>query len=139
MIERLNMTKTINVSSDKLWSAISSIGGIDRWIEAIKSCRVEGEGVGALRILELEGGGEMKDRIEEINHETRRFRYARTESPFPISNYMGTVDVRDADGGRSELSWAVEFEVAEDARDDMVGLLTQVISGGISSIEHDLQ
>lgn len=44
MNEKLKVTKTINVSTDKVWAAISGIDGLDRWFPIITSCRVEGEG-----------------------------------------------------------------------------------------------
>jgi hypothetical protein len=41
--------------------------GLDRWFPVIESCRVEGQGVGAIGILGLGNSGEMRDRIEEID------------------------------------------------------------------------
>ncbi|HYE36459.1 SRPBCC family protein [Methylocaldum sp.] len=139
MIEKLNVTKTIDVPGDKVWAAISGIGGLDRWFPVIASCRVEGEGVGAIRVLGLGDGGEIRDRIEEIDHQTRRFRYVRTDSPFPVTKYLGTVDVRDADGDKSEVSWTVEIDVAADARDELTRFLKSALSAGISGIEQDLR
>jgi carbon monoxide dehydrogenase subunit G len=139
MLEKINVTKTINVPGDKVWRAISGIGGLDRWFPVIASCRVEGEGVGAIRVLGLADGGEIKDRVEEIDHQERRFRYVRTVSPFPVTKYVGTVEVRDADGGGSEVSWTVEIDVAAEARGELAGFLKDALSAGISGIEQDLR
>lgn len=139
MNEKLKVTKTINVSSDKVWAAISGIGGLDRWFPTITSCRVEGEGVGAIRVLGLGDGGKIRDRIEEIDHKERRFRYLRTDHPFPVSRYVGTVEVRDGESGQSEVTWTVEIDVAAEARDELVGFLSTALSDGIGGIEQDLQ
>jgi carbon monoxide dehydrogenase subunit G len=139
MLEKINVTKTIDVPGDEVWVAISGIGGLDRWFPVIASCRVEGEGVGAIRVLGLADGGEIKDRVEEIDHQERRFRYVRTVSPFPVTKYVGTVEVRDADGGRSEVSWTVEIDVAAEARGELAGFLKDALSAGISGIEQDLR
>lgn len=138
MIEYLNVTKTLAVSSDKVWSAIRGIGGLEHWFSIIATCRVSGAGIGAVRVMELTDGAEIKDRIEEINDAARRFRYTRTESPFPVSHYLGTVEVRD-DNGKTALSWSLELDVNPEVRDDLVSLLTGALSEGIDGLEQDLQ
>lgn len=139
MLEILNVTKTIASQSDQVWSAISSIGGLDRWFPIISSCRVEGAGVGAIRILTLADGAEMRDRVLEIDHAARRFRYERTHSPFPVNKYLGTIDVRDSAGSESEVSWTVNLDVTAEAREQLVSLLKNALSDGISGLERDLQ
>jgi uncharacterized protein YndB with AHSA1/START domain len=139
MAEKVNVTKQINVPSAKVWDAISGIEGLDRWFPIIQTCKVEGEGVGATRFCGLGDGAELKENIEEINHAEKRFRYAITDSPLPISNHMGTVEVSDADGGGSVVSWTAEFDVVAEARDEIVGMLNGAFSDGISGIEADLK
>lgn len=139
MNETLQIVKTIHVSSDRAWAAISGMGGLDRWFPVITSCRVEGAGVGAIRVLGLTDGSEIKDRIEEIDHTNRRFRYLRTDHPFPVTRYVGTVEVRDGDSGKSEVTWWIEIDVAPDARDNLAGFLKGAISEGIDGLEQDLR
>jgi hypothetical protein len=139
MIEKVIVTKKLGLSADAVWVAISGIGGLDRWFPVIASCTVEGDGVGAIRMLGLADGGRMKDRIEEIDHEKRRFRYARTELPFPVGRYLGTVEVRGADGRNSEISWMIEMEVAPEDRDALVGFIETALSDGIAGMERDLR
>jgi len=138
MIESLNVTKTLSVSSDKVWAAISGIGGLEHWFPVIAGCRVTGAGVGAMRVLELTDGAVIKDRIEEINDAERRFRYTRTDSPFPVSRYLGTVDVHD-DNGKTTVSWAVELDVSAEARDELLAFLTGALSDGIAGLEHHIK
>ncbi len=139
MLETINSTKTIDVPSDAVWTAVAGIGGLDRWLPLIESCRVEGRGEGALRFLRIAGGGEIEDRVDEIDHQRRRFRYTRTRSPFPVKNYVGTVEVRPAPKDRSEVSWTVDIDVAPEAKDEMVALLSGALSDLISGIEREVQ
>jgi hypothetical protein len=141
VFEQVNVIKTANVPSDKAWQAISAIGGLDRWFPIINSCGVEGEVVGAIRILGLADGSEIKDCIEEINHQDRRFRYLRTHHPFPVSHYAGTVIVSDAGNGQCKISWVLELEITvqDHARDDLMRFLNRALSDGIAGLEKDLQ
>lgn len=139
MIENIRVVKTIDVPTDRVWAAVRSIGGLDRWFPVIATCRVEGEGLGAVRILGLRDGGEMKDVIEEINDPARRFRYLRTDHPFPVTPYRGTVLVRDGGNGNTEVTWDVEIDVAQEARDDLVAFIGSALADGISGLAADLR
>jgi hypothetical protein len=141
MIELLNVTKTITINADKAWTAISGIGGLDRWFRfpIITDCAVTGTGVGATRTLTLADGAKMKDRIEAIDHQFRRLRYTRTESPFPVQSYLGTVEIRKVNDRATEVSWTVEIDVQEDQRVALVKLLRNALTDGIQGLEQDLQ
>jgi hypothetical protein len=139
MIEQLNVTQTITIDADNAWAAISGIGGLERWFPIITGCKVQGAGVGATRILTLADGAEMKDHIDEIDHQHRRLRYTRTESPLPVRSYRGTVDIRNAAEGAAEISWTVEIDVQEDQRAPLSAFLRQALSDGIQGLAQDLQ
>lgn len=101
-------------------------------------CRVDGQGVGAIRTVGLVGGGEMRDRVVEIADAERRFRYERFELPFPGENYRGMVEARGRADHRSEIVWGIQFEVAAEKRDELVAFIEGAISDGIDGLEQEL-
>jgi hypothetical protein len=144
-------SKTIDAPPARVWAAIAGIGGLDRWFPVLDSCVVEGEGVGAVRTLELAGAGIMKDRILEISDAEGRLRYRRFESPFPLDDYVGTVEVRDAPGGGAHISWTVVAEVGPDKSaalaaflkqafntEDFVAVIESALLGGVLGLEREL-
>lgn len=137
MFASVNVSKTMPIPAERAWSAIADIGGLERWFPVIAACRVTGSGVGAMRILTLAAGGEIKDRIELVDHVHRRFQYNRIESPFPVSHYLGTVDVAAADGG-CVVSWTVEIEVADQHRVELLAFIRQALTDGLAGLERDL-
>ncbi|PWB80483.1 MAG: polyketide cyclase [Methylocystaceae bacterium] len=139
MMETIVVTKTIGAPVEKVWSAIRAIDGLDRWFPVIETSRVEGEGVGATRVLGLADGGELHDRVLEIADAERRFRYERFRSPFPVESYLGTVQVRDAGHGRSDVSWTVVIEAADDVAPGLAEFLHAALSDGIDGLEKDLR
>ena len=75
MTNKEPITKKLNVPADVVWQAIREIGRLDVWFPIIESCRVEGEGQGALRHMAIvNGGGEIKDIIKEIGRASCRER-----------------------------------------------------------------
>lgn len=152
MIADIHVAKTIDAPSDLVWTAIKNIDGLDRWFPIIESCSVEGEGVGAVRVLGLVNGGVMKDRILEICDTERRLRYRRFESPFPVDDYLGTVEVRDAPDRRSNLSWSVRAEYSPDRAqelstflenafeaDDFSAVIEKALADGVDGLDRELR
>ncbi|MFI3220724.1 MAG: SRPBCC family protein, partial [Methylococcales bacterium] len=106
----------------------------------IESCRVEGEGQGALRYMTIvNGGGEIKDTIEEIDDANRRLVYLRPISPFPVSYYQGTVEVFTSYDGLGIVVWTIEFESKPEDVASVAELVHDAISAGLEGMEKDLQ
>lgn len=135
----VTVRKTIEVRASEVWNAIRSIGGLDRWFPAIAKCTVQGQGVGARRVCELANGVTLFEKVEEIDDAGRVFKYSITESPLPISNYLGTVTVRDTGGGKTEVTWSATFDAAEGQRDEMVAMLNGAFADGITGLESNLK
>ncbi|QGM97009.1 SRPBCC family protein [Methylocystis parvus] len=135
----VTIRKSDTVDADAAWAAIRGVDGLDRWFPIIDRCRVEGAGVGAVRIFTIaHDGGEVRDRILEIDEAARRLKYDRFSSPFPVSSYIGTVEIRTI-GDKTELIWTVEFESAEAARDDVAALVKSAISDGVDGLFRELR
>ena len=139
MIEQINVNKILAVNVAKVWAAISNIDGLEQWFPIISSCSVSGDGVGAIRTLNLTEGGIMKDRIEEIDHQAKRFRYLRIESPFPVKSYRGTVELGNIDDNTCQLSWLVEIDIEEDQKQQFLELIRNALVDGINGLDRDLQ
>lgn len=139
MTETILVTKTIAAPVEKVWAAIRAVDGLDRWFPVIATSRVEGAGIGAIRILGLSDGGEIQDRVTEIADAERRFRYERFQSPFPVTSYLGTVEIREAGEGRAEVSWTVVIEAAEGVGAGLAEFLHGALSDGIDGLEKDLR
>lgn len=135
----VNITKRIDAPADRVFAAIAGIGGLDRWFPIISACRVEGDGVGATRIMTLANGAEMRDRIVEIDAGARRFRYERPVHPFPVTNYRGGVEVVDDGEDSAVLCWTVRFEVDDNDRDEMLKLIETAISEGVDGLRAELE
>jgi hypothetical protein len=138
MIETVNVTKIIALNSDKAWQAIAQIGGLERWFPVITACQVLDSGVGAMRIMTLTRGEKIIDRIESIDHHTRRFQYNRIKSPFPVNRYLGTVDICKIGPDSSEIAWTVEIDVDKNQRDELIVFIKQALTDGIDGLERDL-
>ena len=138
MRTQVAIAKKLTVSAGAAWEAISRIGRLDAWFPTIATCRVEGEGVGAHRYMTLRRGGEITDRVVEIDPARRRLAYQRVRSPFPVTSYRGTVEVFESFDGRAIVVWTVDFESEPDQADTVAATLRTGIGAGVDGMERDL-
>lgn len=131
--------KKLNVPAEKVWEAIANMGNLDKWFPIIETCRVEGDGPGAVRSMTLiDGGGEIKDTIEEIDSGNMRLVYLRPVSPFPVTYYRGTVEVFKSYDGAGIVAWTIDFESKSEDSASVAELVHGAISAGIDGMEQDL-
>ena len=135
----VKVTKNIDVSPQAVWSTISAGDGLDKWLPVITQCRLEGSGEGATRYCTMENGAQLKERIVEVDHARRRFRYTIDEHPLPARNLAGTVEVRDAGSNKSEVTWSADFDADEPHRAEIEGMFREVYSGAIDGLANFLR
>jgi Polyketide cyclase / dehydrase and lipid transport len=105
------ITKKMGVPADRAWDAIREFGRLDVWFPSMIECQVEGEGSGACRRLTLDGGlGNITDRLVALYEDDRRLTYERTESPFPVTSYIGNVEVFSSFDSLAVVVWTIDFE-----------------------------
>jgi hypothetical protein len=139
MMTKQPIVKKLNVPADVVWAAIRNIDRLDVWFPIIETCRVEGEGAGALRYMTIAGGGDIKDTIEEVDDFNKRLVYLRPISPFPVTYYKGTVEVFKSYDGLAVVVWTIDFESTPENSAAVAELVKGAISDGIDGMEKDLQ
>jgi hypothetical protein len=131
--------KKFQVPAEAVWAAIRQIGRLDVWFPLIETCRVEGQGPGAVRYMTIaNGGGDIKDTIEAIDDENRRLVYLRPVSPFPVTFYRGTVEVFTSYDGLAVVVWTIDFESRPEDAAAVAELVHGAISAGLDGMEQDL-
>ena len=139
MLTKMTIAKKMAVPGDTAWEAIRKIGRLDVWFPSIATCRVEGHGVGAHRYMTLKRGGDITDRVIEIDSTKRRLTYQRIRSPFPVTSYTGTVEVFESFDARAVVVWTVDFESDPKDSEAVAQALRTGIGAGVDGMEIDLQ
>lgn len=133
------ITKKLKVPAEKVWDAISKIGRLDVWFSFLDSCIVEGSGPGAVRYMTIaNNGGDIKDIIEEIDHESKKLVYLRPISPFAVTHYRGTVEVFKSYDGFGVVVWTIDFESKPEDSVSVSEIVLSAISSGLDGMEKDL-
>ncbi len=131
----VKVVRTINVDADTVWATISAGDGLDKWMPAITECRIEGVGAGATRYCTMANGAKLKERVLEVDHDRRRFKYGIDEHPLPARNIVGVVEIRDLGKGKSEAWWSAEFDCDVSHKEDLTGMFRGVYAQGLEGLE----
>ena len=127
---KVTVEKKLNVETGALWALIRDFGDVSWMPGGNDIARIEGEGVGMVRIIQNPAGGDIHERLEAVDDDAQSIHYTIPVGvPFPVTGYRSTMAVSD-DGGKGRLVWSCEFQPdgvteaeAEGAIEQMYGVM----------------
>ena len=122
---------------DTLWVMIGDFGDVGKWSgRPPEACVQEGLGIGALRILTLDDGRQVVDRLDAQGDDF--YRYSIVTSPFPVISYTATMSVAAVDAATSELTWRGEIEPDGISNEAATEMFEGMYRYGVSLIERQI-
>jgi hypothetical protein len=133
----VKVSETVAASAAKVWEFLGDFGGVQKWGGAmLQSCKVEGEGVGAIRRIGLPGGGEIAERLEAYDATKRSLSYSiMGQSPIPIKNYVSVCSVVETGADSCRVDWSGSFEPVGVPEDHAKGMVSGIYTGGIKGVK----
>lgn len=133
-MQEVKVKGTINAPAKEIWAKVSDFGNLHTFVEAVAGCTVEETENGIIRTLILQDGGEVTEKLESLDNDGKILNYSIVDSPLPISNYTGTMLVKEAGDNQSEFTWSSTFEVSKDAENEMKEVLEGLYSLGVEGL-----
>lgn len=103
----------INAKANDVWAKVSNFGDLGAWHPAVKTTEIV-EGTNnkkdAVRVLTLQDGGMVKEKLESYNSAKKTYSYAILESVFPVSSYHSTITVEPTKGNMTKVVWRGHFK-----------------------------
>jgi hypothetical protein len=100
---RAHASSVINAPIDQVWAHIRDFNGLANWHPAVAKSTIEGGGqsdrVGCVRVLTLQDGGVIRERLLEMSDLGHHYSYSILESPLPVANYRATLRLRRISDG----------------------------------------
>ncbi|OIQ99390.1 polyketide cyclase / dehydrase and lipid transport [mine drainage metagenome] len=137
---------TIDAPSAKVWAKISNFNDLGAWHPAVKSTEIitgKNNKVGTERLLTLQDGGTIKEKLLAYNAKAKTFKYAIVEGVLPVTSYVSTVTVKPAGKGKSLVVWKGTFKRKDtsatpaEGQDDAtaVKVISSVYRGGLDNLK----
>ncbi|HEY7986287.1 MAG TPA: SRPBCC family protein [Methylophilaceae bacterium] len=113
--DTLKVEESIQIKApvDKVWAKVSNFNDLGAWHPAIKSTEItsgENNKVGAMRLLTLQDGGTIKEKLLAYNSKKMTFKYTIIESVLPVTSYVSSVTVVADKDNTSKVIWKASFK-----------------------------
>lgn len=120
------ITKTIPAAagSKVAWKKISDIGAVDKLVDMIASCSLDGD----VRTCTLPDGQTIKERVITVDEDVKRVVYTVTEGPLPMEFHCASVQVVEEDN-QTNVVWIVDVKP-----DELAAPLSEMMDGAAQSM-----
>lgn len=105
----VSMKTQINASAADVWAVIGDFNALPKFVAAAVESKIEGEGLGAVRVITLPDGAILKERLEAYDGEGMVLKYSLAEGPLPVENYLASMAVTPTEDG-CEFEWSSRFD-----------------------------
>lgn len=98
---------------EDVWAILQAFGAIKTWMPTIESCKVEGEGVGAVRTVST-GGNSIQEKLEVFDHKKHLVSYRLVDpTGMPMKGGFGTVSLTADGDNNTKITWVSDAEEVE--------------------------
>ena len=128
--------RDIDLSADTVWEEIRHFDRVLKWIPGgdESSITVEGEGVGAVRDIQLATQGYVQHRLVAFDDAKRMFSYELTAGkPIGMQDYVVVATVTPVDEGHCTIRWAGRMTADASLDEAETGHALEVALGNMTS------
>lgn len=119
---------------EQVWQLIGGFNSLPDWLPYIPSSELS-EG-GRVRHLANPDGDVIIERLEAFNDKDRYYTYSIMKAPFPITNYLSTLHVKEDKGGESSLvEWCGSFTPVGVSDEEAINLFHGIYKDGLKALQ----
>lgn len=105
----IRVAEVLDAPIEQVWAFIGDFGGLKRWHPAVRSCEVRGSGIGALRVVELDGW-HAAERLLEYDPASFTLGYEMVDcGKQMLIGVRGTMRLEPVSPARCRILWTSEM------------------------------
>lgn len=129
---KVSMKQDLNVSADQLWQMIGHFNALPDWHPAVEKSELSS--AGETRTLSLAGGGQIIEKLESADDDSKTYSYSIVDSPLPVKNYVSTIKVSGS-GDNATIEWSSEFDAEGMPENDAMKAIEGVYQAGLDNLK----
>jgi hypothetical protein len=130
---KVSMQTELNVPVQQVWDLIGSFNALPDWHPAVDKSELEDGG--QIRRLSLVGGGEIIEKLEQVNDNEHLYSYSIIDSPLPVANYTASIRVKaDPSGEKTIVEWWSSFNPDGTSEDNAVQVIENIYQAGFDNL-----
>jgi hypothetical protein len=135
-MEITEVSKAIKSPAENVWGIISQFSEIEKYVPAIESSIVNGNGEGMGRKCTMGNGASFDETLLKLDHQKMELQYkVHDPSPLPFSKYISTMKVNAIDSKNCELFWNCTYQVDSGSSEEADNMLSGLFLSGIDGLE----
>ena len=131
---RINVEREVDLSAETIWEEMKHFDRVLRWVPGgdKSTISVKGEGVGAIRDINLITQGYVQHQLIAFDNEKRMFSYKLTAGkPVGMENYTVVASVTPIDKNNCKIQWAGEMKSDSRVDENKVGVALEAALGNM--------
>ena len=127
--------KNMAAEQERLWKQFGGWCAIKDWHPAVASCEESTEDGAKVRVLTLEGGGTIKEKL--LDEKPNFYRYEILESPLPVKNYQAQFALTPDDDDEDEINfaWSATFDANGKTNKEAHDAIDGIFKAGLDKIK----
>mgnify|MGYP003599756101 CR=1 FL=1 len=123
----------IPVAADTVWQLVGGFLSLPDWLPFIASSE-PAEG-GRLRKLTTDDGAIIIERLETYDNQARTYSYSITQGPFPVTDYLATLQVEAVGDSETQVTWSGSFTPNGISDTEAHELFQGIYEGGLEALK----
>ena len=131
---RINVEREVDLSAETIWEEMKHFDRVLRWVPGgdKSTISVKGEGVGAIRDINLITQGYVQHQLIAFDNEKRIFSYKLTAGkPVGMEDYTVVASVTPIDKNNCKIQWAGEMKSDSRVDENKVGVALEAALGNM--------
>lgn len=119
-----------------VWKLLGEFNSLDVWLPPVVASTSTGERTkpGAIRVLDLGNNASVTEKLLAYNGAKYSYSYAFVKSPLPVKNYVATMELSAAAGGKTLIRWHSSFDAAGAPDDKAKEAILGIYDVGLANV-----
>ncbi len=125
----------VHASASDVWSAIGGFCAIKDWHPAIGTCTEDGKTPPTRTLVTKDGKVTFVETQVARDEAAKTYSYNFVSSPFPVSEYVGTITVTPKDETTSTITWHGVYTANAGKEKDANDAFASVYEAGLAALQ----
>ena len=130
----VSMNQDLPVPAQVVWQTIGGFNALPDWHPAVENSQVDDQGGEKVRTLHLVGGGEIIEKLQQVDENERLYSYSIVSGVLPVANYTATIRVKATARG-CNVEWFSEFDPSGAPENEAVAAIRGVYEAGFENLK----
>ena len=128
-MKKIVLTEVFNNKPEQLWEILSDLSRSD-WVPGVDQISLEGD----VRVFDMAGMGQVKEKILECNEENLTLRYSAIETVVTLNHHLACMEIKPLENG-SLFKWTTEIdpEIFAESIEESMKIILESLKSILSS------